>query len=40
MFESREAALAVMPLASAAVADDAFDLWERSEPEGFRLIEV
>ncbi len=40
MFETREAAQAAMPIANQAVANDDFELWEASETEGFRLIEV
>lgn len=40
MFDSREAAIAVMPRARAAVEGDDFDLWEQQAPEGFRLVEV
>ena len=40
MFDSREAAIAIMPRARAAVEGDDFDLWEQQSPEGFRLVEV
>ncbi len=40
IFDSREAWNRLAPLARAAVADDDFDLWEETEPQGFVLTEV
>lgn len=40
IFETRDAAEAAMPIANQAVANDDFGLWEASETEGFRVIEV
>jgi hypothetical protein len=40
MFESEEAAHELLPLARAAVKDDAFDVWEAQEIDGLRLVEA
>ncbi|SNU02152.1 hypothetical protein SAMN06298212_12621 [Ruaniaceae bacterium KH17] len=40
IFESEEAANALLPLAQAAVADDDFDTWAASETDGLRLVDI
>ena len=40
LFESKEAAQRLLPLARAAVADDDFDTWEAANIDGLKLFEV
>jgi len=40
IFESEEAANALLPLARAAVADDDFDTWEAGPVDGLSLVDI